>query len=115
AEDMRLGRAVALKVLKSRTGIEARRLRAFMREMRVLRGLSHPNICKAYMVIAANSRPVMVMELLIGEPLSDHIPWNGSRKHLAQLSVWFYEAADALAYAHAQGVSHGDIHSQNLF
>jgi serine/threonine protein kinase len=115
AEDTRLRRAVALKILKTRPDAQEKRRRLFAKEMRVLSALSHSNICKVHTTIEVNAQPVMVMELLVGEPLSEHLPWNGSRKDLLQLLQWFYEAADGLAYAHAQGVAHGDIHPQNLF
>ncbi len=115
AEDLRLNHSVALKILRPTKRLTPKRLKAFQREIRVMSALAHPHICRAHTAFAINGDPVMVMELLIGEPLVDHLPWDGSLQKLTQMAIWFYEAADALAYAHAQGITHGDVHACNLF
>lgn len=69
AEDLRLGRRVALKFLPANLAGDQRALQRFEREARAVSSLNHPSICTLYEVEEHDSQPVIVMELLEGESL----------------------------------------------
>ena len=76
ARDTRLGRDVAIKVLRSDVAIGGDRLVRFEREAQVLASLNHPNIAAIYGVEDATGVPALVMELVDGPTLADRI-WMG--------------------------------------
>ena len=121
AEDMRLGRKVAIKFLPDEVSADADAIQRFQREARVISNLSHPHICTLYDIgshgASAGSAPggkqFMVMELLDGQSLKDRIARGAVPvEEILELGV---QIADALDAAHAQGVVHRDIKPANLF
>jgi eukaryotic-like serine/threonine-protein kinase len=112
ARDTRLHRDVAIKVLPQAFATEVARER-FQREARAASALNHPNICAVHDVGEANDRPFLVMELLDGRTLRDHL----GRKPLdipAALALGI-EVTDALEAAHSKGIIHRDIKPANIF
>jgi serine/threonine protein kinase len=112
AEDLRLGRMVAMKMVSEHlTDREA--IDRFEREARATSALNHPNICTIYEVDEIDGKPFLVMELLDGETLQSLIA-KGALPYdrLLDLSIEF---ADALATAHAARIVHRDLKPGNLF
>src|SRR5215831_7200527 len=102
AEDSRLGRRVALKFLSENLGRDPRTLHRFEREARAASSLNHPNICTIYEVEEHNGQPVIVMELLQGESLKEHIGKGPISCHeLLDLGI---QISDALEAAHIKGM-----------
>jgi serine/threonine protein kinase len=112
AEDVRLGRHVALKLLLDSESSD-RMMQRFKNEARVVSSLSHPNICTLYDVLEHEGRPVIVMELLDGQTLKQWLT-TGSVS-VGKLSRWGAEIADALSAAHEKGIIHRDIKPANIF
>jgi predicted ATPase/serine/threonine protein kinase len=113
AEDIRLGRRVALKFLPEELVGDQKALRRFAREARLACSLNHPNICTIYEVEEHDHRPVIVMELLDGESLKERIRRRSiSNDELLDFAI---QASDALAAAHAKGIIHRDINPGNIF
>jgi tetratricopeptide (TPR) repeat protein len=113
AEDVRLGRHVAVKVLPAAVGADPAAVERFEREARVVSSLNHPNICTLHDVGVHQERRFMVMELLEGETLQQRI----ARGPLPIDDVLTFgaEAAAGLDAAHRRGVVHRDIKPANLF
>jgi serine/threonine-protein kinase len=112
AEDIRLGRHVALKLLLESQANDKGVLR-FEQEAHAIASLNHPNICTVFEIEAHEAKPVIVMELLEGETLKQRL--RGGAVPLRQIVQWGIEIAGALEAAHARGVIHRDIKSANLF
>jgi tetratricopeptide (TPR) repeat protein len=112
ARDRRLGRDVAVKVLPETFGDTASKDR-FQREARAASSLSHPNICAIFDIGESDGHPYLVMELLGGETLKQHI--GGRPLDLRVLLSLGIQMADALAAAHAKGIIHRDIKPVNIF
>jgi len=112
AHDTRLGRDVAIKVLPGPFGDAASRDR-FQREARAASSLSHPNICAIFDIGESGGHPYLVMELLAGDTLKQHI--GGRPMELRTVLSLATQIADALATAHAKGVIHRDIKPANIF
>jgi serine/threonine protein kinase/Tol biopolymer transport system component len=112
AEDVRLGRKVALKLLEpSLTGDSQSRLR-FMREARLASTLDHPNICTVHEVGETGGRPFIAMQFVEGETLRQAI--GGRPMSLESVLSISLQVADALAAAHARGIIHRDIKAGNI-
>ncbi len=117
AEDIRLGRPVAVKFLSLELESDSAALERFEREARMASALSHPNICTVYEVEAYEGRPFIAMELLEGETLRDRIARKppGSAMLPAELLDTAIAVAEALEVAHASGIIHRDIKPANIF
>ena len=113
AEDIRLGRRVALKFLPESLAPDEYTLQRFEREARVASSLNHPNICTIYEVEEHDHQPVIVMELLEGESLKQRI--REGPISIDQLLDFGIQASDALKAAHAKGIIHRDIKPENIF
>ena len=112
AEDSRLGRDVAIKVLPPAFVADPERLARFVREARTLAALSHPNIASIYEVGREDGTHFLVMELAPGQTLADRIA-RGPLPAAEALPIAL-QIAEALAAAHERGIVHRDLKPGNV-
>ena len=112
AEDTRLGRRVAVKVLPAEMAGDTMLLERFNREARVVASLNHPNIVTIYAVEENGGVPFLAMELIEGEPLNSRIVRGGlPADALLEIAI---PLADALVAAHERGIIHRDLKPANI-
>ena len=112
AEDTRLEREVAIKVLPGDLAGSQERLERFQREAHTLASLDHPNIVHIYSVEAAEGIHFLTMQLVRGRPLSKLIPDGGlTLERFFELAI---PLADALRAAHEKGIIHRDLKPENV-
>jgi serine/threonine protein kinase/Tol biopolymer transport system component len=113
AQDLDLGRRVALKFLPPQLSSDQNALDRFLLEARTASALNHPNICTIYAVERAGDQSFIAMELLEGDTLDRRLGPGGLP--LDRLLDWGIQLADALDAAHAKGIIHRDIKPANIF
>ena len=112
AQDRRLSRKVALKILPLSFTKDIDRLGRFEQEARAASALNHPNIITIYEILKANSTHVIATEFVEGETLRQRLSHTVlSLNQSLQIAI---QIADALAAAHAAGIIHRDIKPENL-
>jgi Tol biopolymer transport system component len=112
AEDTRLGREVALKVLPEDFAADPERLARFEREARLLASLSHPNVGAIHDVEEVGGRHFLVLELALGEDLAERLK-RGAIPVTEALPI-ARQIAEALEEAHEKGIVHRDLKPGNV-
>jgi serine/threonine protein kinase/Flp pilus assembly protein TadD len=112
AEDTKLGRQVALKILPSAMAANPERLERFQREAKVVASLNHPNIVTIHSVEEADGLQFLTMELVEGNYLERLLPADGFA--LSKIFDIAIPLADALATAHERGIVHRDLKPANI-
>ncbi len=112
AEDTKLQRRVALKLLPSDMAADPQRLQRFQREARAIAALNHPNVVTIYSVEEADGVQFLTMELVEGKTLGELIPPDGlPLEELLRLAL---PLVDAVAAAHQHGIVHRDLKPANV-
>jgi serine/threonine protein kinase len=116
AEDLKLGRLVALKFLPEEFAGDAVALKRFEREAQTASALNHPNICTIYGIEEHEGQPFIALELLQGENLRDRLSASKQKPlPLRELLEISGQICDGLQAAHDKGIIHRDIKPANIF
>ncbi len=112
AQDTRLNRFVAMKVLSTANAGDVERRRRFVQEAQAASALNHPNIITIHDVVSTDGLEFMVMEFVSGATLDDLVPKHGLNVQKSlDIAV---QMADALQTAHAAGIVHRDLKPANV-
>ncbi|MBA2527804.1 MAG: protein kinase [Pyrinomonadaceae bacterium] len=112
AQDSRLNRMVALKILVADVAQDQGRIRRFSQEARAASALTHSNVAHIYEIGEADGIPFIAMEYVEGQALDAKI--NGHPLEISQIIQISIEVADALEEAHSKGITHRDIKPSNI-
>jgi eukaryotic-like serine/threonine-protein kinase len=112
AQDLRLDRFVALKILPARSIRDQERARRFRQEARAISALNHPNIVTIHEIGNIDSLQFIVTEYIVGKTLREYI--SERKLGLAQMLDIAVQTANALAAAHQAGIVHRDIKPENI-
>src|SRR3954465_13980618 len=112
ADDTRLGRRGALKVLPADVAANEDRMRRFKQEATAAAALNHPNIAHIYEIGEGEGVHFIAMEFVDGYTLRDLI--HGQRTELSRLLRYLQHTAEGLSKAHAAGIVHRDLKPDNL-
>src|SRR5438128_4382752 len=112
AEDTRLHRKVALKLLPAEVASNQERMRRFNQEARAAAALNHPNIAHIYEIGEADGTHFIAMEYIDGDTLNEKI--HRDKAPLQKLLKYLAQVAEGLAKAHAAGVVHRDLKPDNI-
>src|ERR1700675_3205498 len=112
AQDTRLGRRVAIKVLPDKFSCDAQRMAPFDREGKVLASLNHPNIAAIYGLEESNGVRALVMELVDGPTLAERL--KQAAHPLDETLLTAKQIAQALEYAHERSIIHRDLKPSNV-
>jgi len=118
AEDLKLGRRVAIKFLPAEMASDPRALGRMEREARAASALEHPNICPIYELGEHEGQPFIVMQLLEGQTVREWIEASATLspgERMPTLLLLGTQIADGLQTAHQKGIIHRDIKPANLF
>src|SRR5205807_2745615 len=112
AEDTRLHRKVALKILPTELAANKDRMRRFEQEAQAAAALNHPNIAHIYEIGEAEGTNFIAMEFIDGQTVREKI--HQQRTELRRLLRFLQHAAEGLAKAHAAGIVHRDLKPDNI-
>ena len=112
AEDSKLGRKVAIKMLSERWAGDGQARQRLINEAKAAAALDHPNICSIYEVGEDNGRVFIAMQDIEGQSLAEKI-WKNPISPSDVVAIGI-QAAEALAEAHSRGIVHRDIKPQNI-
>ena len=112
AQDMKLDRKVAIKILPAEVASNSDRMERFIREAKSAAALSHPNIAQVFEIGEAEGTHFIAMEFVDGVTLRDKI--HRERTELRKLLRYLQHAAEGLAKAHAAGIVHRDLKPENI-
>src|SRR6202163_4838010 len=113
AHDTKLGRDVAIKVLPEAFAHDPQRLSRFQREAKMLASLNHPNIAAIYGLEEDAGRSYLVMELVPGKTLAEHVKRDGPVPIEEALAI-FKQIAEAVEAAHEKSIIHRDLKPANV-
>src|SRR5246127_4534758 len=112
AQDTRLERTVAIKVLASHLSSSPEFKQRMEREAKAISSLSHPNICHLYDIGSQDGADYLVMEFLEGETLAERL--RKGAMPMSEIIKIGTDVADALGFAHRQGIAHRDLKPGNI-
>lgn len=112
AQDTKLNRKVAIKILPSKLASDHDRMRRFMQEAQAAAALNHPNIAHIYEIGESENTHFIAMEFIDGHTLREMI--HGGQADLGKLLRYLQHAAEGLAKAHAVGIVHRDLKPDNV-
>ncbi len=112
ADDLHMGRQVAIKFLSANRSSDADSRQRFIHEARAQAMLNHPNIATFHEVSEADSRAFIVMEYIEGAPLSDTV--KNEKLSLSEILTLAIQAGEGLQAAHEKGVIHRDVKPENI-
>src|SRR2546425_10059278 len=112
AQDTKLDRKVALKILPAEIASNQDRMRRFTQEAKAAAALNHPNIAHVYEIDEVDEQHFIAMEFIDGQTLRELI--HGRQTDLSKLLRYLQHAAEGLAKAHSAGIVHRDLKPDNI-